>query len=491
MSARISSGNLQFEMSTKPGGARAPRDPESPFCLAVVGDFSGRKSRGRREGLAGRRIWRIDLDNRDQVMASQAAALKLSLGPSPGEVVDLPFTALEDFHADELLKRVPPLADLVDQLKRMGKPGGAGGAAMAPKNSVAESNEDTMARLLGGASPVPTPAAAPKGVPGLNELIRSAVGSSGVPAPTAEQAAMSSVLDLELARQLNNLLHHPDFQALEATWRGLDLLVRNFGAEENLKLFLLDISKEELATDLSAQESLAASGLFQTIRRQAEEYPWAAWLVLHTFDATVADVDLLGRLAQVAASVGAQVLAGASPRWVGADSFAAHPDPDDWKLPLEPGMQEAWQALRKLPAAQYAGLALPRFLLRQPYGKGSEVLETWPFEELPPGAPHEHYLWGNPAIICGYLLASAFQADGWDFAAGGYGELGDLPVHKFTENGETRVMPDAEAWLNDCAAEAILSRGLMPVQSIRGRDAVRMMRLQSLAGRALPLGSGE
>ena len=128
--------------------------------------------------------------------------------------------------------------------------------------------------------------------------------------------------------------------------------------------------------------------------------------------------------------------------FVGCDSFDSQPDPDDWTRPLSSDCQKAWQELRELPEAAFLGLALPRFLLRQPYGKESDPLESFPFEELPNVSSHESYLWGNPALLCGYLLADAFQAEGWKMTSSGYGEVADLPVHKFcqdTETGNTRV----------------------------------------------------
>ena len=129
------------------------------------------------------------------------------------------------------------------------------------------------------------------------------------------------------------------------------------------------------------------------------------------------------------------------------------------------------------------GLALPRFLLRQPYGKDSDPIESFPFEELPGDPPHEGYLWGNPAILGGYLLAAAFQAEGWEMQTSSYGEVGDLPVLKFRQDGEVMVKPCAEAWLSDRAGEAISKRGLTPILSVKGRDMVRLAGLQSLTGK--------
>src|SRR5260221_13265479 len=99
----------------------------------------------------------------------------------------------------------------------------------------------------------------------------------------------------------------------------------------------------------------------------------------------------------LAAKAGAPFLAAASPAVVGAKSFAAA-DPDTWQ-PLEGEGAQAWEMLRSMPQASYLGLALPRFLLRLPYGKNTDPIDAFAFEELPEGSAHEGYLWGNPAIV--------------------------------------------------------------------------------------------
>ena len=132
-------------------------------------------------------------------------------------------------------------------------------------------------------------------------------------------------------------------------------------------------------------------------------------------------------------------------------------------------------------------LALPGFLLRQPYGRQGEPIESFPFEELPGSGAHAAYLWGNPAVACGQLVAEAFLADGWEMQLSGYGELGDLPVHRFTSDEGKQVKPCAEAWLSERAGEAIIERGLIPLLSVKGRDAVLVPKLQSIAGECLAI----
>src|SRR6185503_176479 len=188
--------------------------------------------------------------------------------PRLAEDIELGFASLEDFHPDRILARVAASAKMFEARKRLLDPATASGAAtelqalvkasQAPLpaqniSTTAESNDDTLSRLLGKSSTLPapqnTPAAA--GVD-ISSFIKGIVNPSVVPGPQPLHTAMLAALDMDLSGQLRSILHQPAFQELEAAWRGLDLLVRNFGAEENLKLFLIDISKEELASDVKA-----------------------------------------------------------------------------------------------------------------------------------------------------------------------------------------------------------------------------------------------
>jgi type VI secretion system protein ImpC len=502
MDANLSFGKIRFEFALGSDAQGRRPDPEVPFRLLVAGDFSGRSSRAVQAPLSRERLRHVDCDNFEQVMARLEAGLRLDLPISPDRPVELRFSNVDDFHPEHLCRQVLALRELLEQRRRLLDPATAAATAgelapllqnrpapappQAAAVAAAESDRETLDRLLG--SP-PASAAAPQvsARPALAQLIHAAVASSAVPGATAQQTAILSALELDLASRLRAVLHHPQLQALEASWRGLDLLIRNFGAEENIKLYLLDISKEELAADLMAQPDLEQSSLCRLLKAGAEDAPWALAVALFTFANTAADIQLLGRLAKISAALGAPFLGSGSPAFVGCDSFAARPDPDDWTLRTPAETAAAWQALRALPESAYLGLVLPRFLLRQPYGKGSDPIEAFPFEELEPERLHEHCLWGNPALVSAYLLAAAFQAEGWDMRPEGYGELTDLPVYQFREDGETRVKPCAEAWLSDRAADAILAAGLMPLLSIKGRDAVRLFRMQSVqaGGRAL------
>jgi len=139
-----------------------------------------------------------------------------------------------------------------------------------------------------------------------------------------------------------------------------------------------------------------------------------------------------------------------------------------------------FQQVRKLPQAHWIGLAMPRWLLRLPYGKDTAPIERFAFEEMPEHR-HEEYLWGNAAFACLCLLAEAFGEAGWEMRPGSVRDLEGLPLHVYKEDGETKVQPCAEVLMTEQTAEALLDNGIMPLVSFKDRDCVRLLRFQSIA----------
>ena len=500
MPATFSFGKFQFELSPGSDAARVRRDSDSPFRLVVLGDFTGHASRGVMEPLGLRRPVPVDCDTFEAVMKRLGAVVRLPAPDASGASIEVRFESVDDFHPDQLIRRIAPLAALAQTRECLRDPGTAASAvaeaqkflaappqsaaAATPSGAAGESIQETMARLLGGNPPAALPSTKPaaSGID-LNALIKKIVAPSVVPGATTEETASLAAVEMELAARLRAILHHPDFQAVEALWRGLDLLVRAHGGEESIKLFVLDVSKEELMAEVRAQENLQQSALCRALG----ERDWAVIVGAFTFDDRLEDIETLGRLAKISSRHGAAFVAGASPHFVGCDSLVLRPDPADWTRRMTSETGATWEALRALPEARHLGLVLPRVLLRQPYGKGSDPIDRFPFEEMAGGAMHESFLWGNGAFVAGHLLADLFRAEGWEMTASGPGELDDLPVFRFAEDGETKVKPCAEVWLSERTGERILELGLMPLLSIKGRGAVRLAGSQSVAKPAAAL----
>ena len=449
---------FEFELGTVPKRRRP--DDESPMRILVMGDFGARAQQ--REDLARRKPAAIDVDNFDRVMARIAPRLLLG---RDGDAA-LEFATLDDFHPDALYRRA-----LFEGFRE------ARSRAQNPATFAAASAQDadTFARLLGGAPAAPVQRPQGSAESRLQALIREAVAPHIVPDAPPHQALYIAAVDSAIGEQMRALLQEPRFKALEALWRGVYWLASNLVTDEQMKLCILDASQAELLADLeAAREVIESSG------------PWSLVVGSYSFGLSAEDVGLLARLGAAASRAGGPFLAAAKPDLVGCSSIAATPDPRDWTPPAGEAA-EGWSALRKSAIAPWIGLTLPRMLLRMPYGKSSDPVESFPFEELAPRREHGSYLWGNGALVCALLIGRAFAARGWEMEPGDELEVEDLPAHVYDDAGEKRLQPCAETALGERAAEALLAAGLMPLLSRKDRNAVRVMRFQSIADPAQAL----
>jgi type VI secretion system protein ImpC len=505
MVERFSRGEATLDVALGRTRLQRPPDPDVPFRIAVLGDFSGRGNRGILETgakLASRRPVIVDRDNFDQVLAGLGVQIKLPLKTGP---LSLSFAELDDFHPDRLFERAAIFQKLKRARERLADPrtfaqaaaelgmGSATQPMSIPETPPPEPEASAVADQLGSGnlldqvleqaenpSAVSRPSRAPDPLQGF---IRRAVEPHLEAKRDPRQAEIIAVIDRALTGQMRALLHATDFQAIEAAWRALFFLVRRVDTSPDLKIYLLDVSKAELAADLTSSQDLNSTGVYKLIVEQTMRTPGAEpWSVLagnYTFGPNEPDVKLLGCLAKIAEAAGAPFVAAASPRLLGCESIATTPDPAEWNSDSCGG--RFWNALRKQAEAAHAALALPRFLLRLPYGADTEPIDAFTFNEAQQRLDHENYLWGNPAFLCALLLAEAFSEDGWEMRPGAYAEVSGLPLHSYEEAGNTELKPCAEGLLTEDTAEQIMDHGLMPLVSIKGRDAVRLLRFQSIA----------
>jgi type VI secretion system protein ImpC len=474
--------------------ARTPK-PETPFRVALLGDFSGRANRGvcdPGDGIAKRRVWAVDRDTLDEVMARLGVEVRLPMGKG-APPLSLHFRELDDFHPDRLFGRVELLVKLGETRRKLSDPGASAAAAAdsgrkgsqpspSTANLVSGNLLDQVVEETEGAPSGPRPAAdSPEWDAFLGKIVRPHL----VPRDDRRNAEAIAAVDEAAAGLVRAILYHPDIQALESAWRAVRFLASRLETGEMLKLCLIDVTRDELAADLASAEKLRATGTYRLLVEQTVETPGAeAWAVLagnYSFGPSREDAELLGRLARITTQAGAPFLAAAHPRLLGCASLTETPDPDDWGLEGDHGDQEAWQALRALPESAYLGLALPRFLLRLPYGRDTDPIEAFGFEEMPGEPVHAHYLWGNPALACACLLGQEFSESGWALRPGIVQEIGVLPIHVYRSGEERKATPCAEVVLTERAVEAILERGIMPLISFKGRDTVRLARFQSMA----------
>jgi type VI secretion system protein ImpC len=481
---------MQYEVSFGQIG-QARRAPAGPaFRIALLGDFSGRTSSGVPETgakLAARKPHRVDVDNLDELIARLKVNLSVPFGEAD-EAVSVPINSMDDFHPDQLVENIPLLEELFqlrrDLLSRAGFDRAAkevlswsGETALPPP--VRESRGVTIAtdrklsdfaRLTGRA-----PAAEAES----DKLIRRLVGPFIVPERDSRQDALVSRVDEALSGAMRRVLHHPNFQTVEALWRGLEFLVRRIETSTRLQIVIYDISAEELAADLAAGDNLVESGLYSLLVEQpaadANQGPLSVIAGLYQFEVTPPHAELLGRLAQLAAVAGAPFVSGAGP------DFLMTPV-KDW----HPLIVQAWDALRALPASAYLGLATPRFLLRLPYGKRTDPIDAFAFEEFTRQAGLSGMLWGHPAVLVVNLLAETWLRDSKSMKIGSVATVNDLPVYVYHDtDGEQIAMPCAERMFSERQAVQVSGTGINPVLAIRGRPEVRVGGFASLGGATL------
>jgi type VI secretion system protein ImpC len=480
--------------------------------ILVLGDFTGCSGTdwGRRgTSIAQRAVRQVDVDNFEQLLRRLVPRLRIALPDSVGSL-ELEFRSIDDFHPDSLYRQVPTFAALRRIRERLLDPAAFAEAATelrvllggesAPSAALSlseevmeegshESDAQAIERLLGRPPTRDTAALSDRSgklQAAVSEIIHRAVDPHVVAAEPPERELYLHTLDESIGLRMRSILHAPEFQALEASWRSLNNLITTIETDEALHVYLLDVSWQELLADLAAcGGDIKASGLYRLLVEQTGAgtpggEPWSLLIGSYEFAPTPVDFGVLAALGIVAANAGGPFLAAASPALLGCGSLVETPDPSDWSRPPV-GAEAAWNALRQSPIAPWLGLALPRVLLRLPYGQDTEPVDGFGFEELAPDRGHSDYLWGNPAFVCAQLIGQAYTARGWEMAPGDILDAGDLPAHVYVEEGDKRLQACAEVYLSEQAATTILDRGLMPLLSFKGRNSVRLARFQSIA----------
>ncbi len=458
---------------------------DAPFRIVVLGDFSGRPA-AERPALAERRTMRVDIDNLDAQFARVAPKVEIAgLQDALGVALKIGLETLDEFGADAILARLP--ADTVARLAASTAPAPTPAAAAAPSADAAEDAAETMRRLLGGhiSADAPARAASPatpaaKANDSVDRFIRQLVGSTLAP-PPAPAAAPGT--DAAAATLLRHVLRDPAWRELEGAWRGVDRFVRSLDtADGSVRLELLDCRADELLADLSAVGGdPACSALAAALK--GDGCGCAVVVSLEEFGPSLAELSLLGGLANVAASHGAVLLAGASP------TLAAVATSEDEGVRAS-NESRVWQALRASALAPAIGLTFPRLLARLPYGPRNDPVSAFPFDEVGDAtgaALHDVLLWRSAALDAALLLAQGVAGVGGLDGAETRVELEDLPAFIDRSDDEPRLQAVAEAYIGERDVHALQAAGFITLQSDRRVPNARVSGWQSIGDGGAPL----
>lgn len=468
------------------------------FRIALFGDFSGRAARGLVEtgdALAARPAILLDPDTVEEVIEGFASELILPIGKerdgNEGGGIAVKLSEFDDLHPDELFENVSLFSELVSLRKqlqsgvtvehasrslsawaeqygtpvRLPKRSSAGNAVPADRRlSAFQQLIGDQDNTLHQASPI-------------EEMLARIVGPHIRALPNPDVAAMQEAVDAALSDAMRLVLHHPEFQSLEAQWRSLDLIARSVEVDDSLEVVLYDVSAEELAADLASQDDLAKSGLTRLLSEapmdpETGRGGYSALIGLYAFEETPPHAELLGRIARVAAHVDAPFFTSLSPEFLKTD-----------KKDRPPVVAKAWDTLQGMPEAGHLALASPRFLLRRPYGAKSDPVDAFDFEEFSQQEGLKGMLWGNPAVLVTILLARSFTENGASMQLGSIMSLGDMPFHTVIDSfGDQVALPCTERNIDLDKIAMANARGVMALSAVKGRDELRLTSFSSVAG---------
>lgn len=285
-------------------------------------------------------------------------------------------------------------------------------------------------------------------------------------------------IDKLISDQLNEVMHHPDFQKLEGSWRGLQYLVSQSETGERMKIRVMNTSKKDLLKDMEKASEFDQSALFKKVYE--EEYgmfggaSYGALIGDYEFSSHPQDLALLEKISQVAASAHAPFISAAAPQLFNWDSFEELGGPRDLSKIFSSADYAKWKSFRETEDSRYVSLALPHILMRLPYGQDNVPVEAFNFEEDIDGTDSSKYLWGNAAYALGTRLTDAFAKYSWCAAIRGVeggGLVEGLPVHTFkTDEGDVALKCPTEIAITDRREKEFADLGFVPLIHCKGTD---------------------
>ncbi len=284
--------------------------------------------------------------------------------------------------------------------------------------------------------------------------------------------------DQKIALQLDEILHQPDFQKLEGSWRGLNYLVMKTETGTMLKLRVLNVSKDEVLKDLEKAVEFDQSAMFKKIYE--EEYgtfgghPYSCLVGDFYFDRTPMDVMFLEKFSGVAAAAHAPLLTSASPDLFDLDTFEHLGRPRDLAKLFESLELIKWNSFREIEDSRYVSLTMPRVLIRMPYGDKTNPVEGLNYNENVEGASSKLFCWTNTAYILAQRITNAFALYGWTAAIRGVeggGIVEDLPAYTFrTTDGDLALKCPTEVAITDRREKELSDLGFLPLCHCKNED---------------------
>jgi len=368
----------------------------------------------------------------------------------------------------------------------------AGTETLAAGTAVETRDADEFASLLKQSFKPRTERAATEVENAVSTLVREALADSSLirddVLDTIEE--MIARIDEKLSVQMNEILHAEEFQKIESAWRGLHYLVFNSETDSQLKIRVMNVSKNELYKNLKLYPGARwdQSPLFKKVYEQEFGQlggePFGCLVADYYFSHLPTDVQLMRDLSKIAGAAHAPFFAGADPTLMGMDAWTELSNPRDLGKIFDTPDYAAWKSLRDSPDSKYVGLCLPRVLSRVPYGAKTEPVEEFAFEEETDGHKGEKYAWMNASYAMAVNINRAFKEFGWCTRIRGVqsgGEVINLPTHTFpTDDGGVDLKCPTEIAISDRREAELAKSGLIPLTHRKNTDKAAFIGAQSV-----------
>ncbi|MCX2901041.1 type VI secretion system contractile sheath large subunit [Pseudomonas mandelii] len=286
-----------------------------------------------------------------------------------------------------------------------------------------------------------------------------------------------AALDAQLSRQLDAVMHHPDFQRTESTWRGVKSLIDQTDFRQNVRIELLDISKDHLVQDFEDAPEIAQSGLY--MHTYTQEYdtpggePIAAAVSNYEFDRSPQDIALLRNISKVSAAAHMPFIGAVGPAFFGKQSMEEVAAIKDIGNYFDRAEYIKWKAFRDTDDARYIGLVMPRVLGRLPYGPDTIPVRSFNYVESIKGPDHDKYLWTNASFAFAANMVKSFIANGWCVQIRGPqsgGAVTELPIHLYDLGTGNQVKIPSEVMIPETREFEFANLGFIPLSYYKNRD---------------------
>ena len=294
-------------------------------------------------------------------------------------------------------------------------------------------------------------------------------------------------IDHLVSIQLNEVMHHPSFQRLESSWRGLRYLLDHSETGENLKLKVLNCTKKDLLRDLQRASEFDQSAMFKKVYEEEfgvfGGHPFGALIGDYEFGKSPEDLELLEKVSQVAASAHAPFISAATANLFNLDAFTELGAPRDLAKIFETTDYAKWKSFRNSEDSRYMALTVPHILMREPYGKATRPVDEFDYEEGVDGTDHTKYLWGNAAWALGARITESFARYNWCATIRGVeggGKVEGLCVHNFTtDEGDIAMKCPTEVTITDRREKELADLGFVPLVHCKNTDYAAFFSVQS------------